>query len=91
MRNLHLTHSRPQSPSFIGHVVLKRGALEAAVTGCLKTLEIRSRMCVDVTNITAHAHNGFCPHRSTGQKMLLPELSREWLLWAVLKIQTSLN
>ena len=25
-------HSRPQSPSFLGHVVGKRGALEAAVT-----------------------------------------------------------
>ena len=28
------THSRPKSPSFLGHLVLKRGALEAAVTGC---------------------------------------------------------
>ena len=47
-------HSRPQSPSFLGHVVRKRGALEAAVTiltsGCA---------CAKVTNITAHAHNGF--------------------------------
>ena len=38
-------HSRPQSPSFLGHVVRKRGALEAAVTGCQKISDIRSRMC----------------------------------------------
>jgi len=38
-------HSRPQSPSFLGHVVGKRGALEAAVTGCQKISDIRSRMC----------------------------------------------
>ena len=37
-------HSRPQSSSFLGHVVLKRGALEAAVTGCQKISDIRSRM-----------------------------------------------
>ena len=38
-------HSRPQSPSFLGHVVEKRGALEAAVTGCQKISDIRLRMC----------------------------------------------
>ena len=38
-------HSRPQSPSFLGHVVKKRGALEAAVTGCQKISHIRSRTC----------------------------------------------
>ena len=38
-------HSRPQSPSFLGHLVGKRGALEAAVTGCQKISDIRSRMC----------------------------------------------
>ena len=38
-------HSRPQSPSFLGHVVGKRRALEAAVTGCQKISVIRSRMC----------------------------------------------
>ena len=52
------THSRPQSPSFLGHVVRKRGALEAAVTGCQKISDIRSRMCRSY-NITAHAHNVF--------------------------------
>ena len=31
-----LPHSCPQSPSFLDHVVLKRGALEEAVTGCQK-------------------------------------------------------
>ena len=34
----------------------------------------------------AHARNGFfVPHRSTGEKILLPgaALSREWLLWSV--------
>ena len=40
-----LKHSRPQSPSFLGHVVRKRGALEAAVTGSQKISDIRSRMC----------------------------------------------
>ena len=40
-----LQHSRPQSPSFLGHVVRKPGALEAAVTGCEKISDIRSRMC----------------------------------------------
>ena len=44
-------HSRPLSPSFLGHLVGKRGALEAAVTGCQKISE--------VTNITARALNGF--------------------------------
>ena len=39
------THSRPQSPSLLGQVVLKRGALEAAITGCQKISDIRSRMC----------------------------------------------
>ena len=33
---LGATHSRPQSPSFLGHGVGKRGGLEAAVTGCQK-------------------------------------------------------
>ena len=42
---LNRTHSRPQSPSFLGHVVLKRGALEAAVTGGPKISDIRSRTC----------------------------------------------
>ena len=42
---LKRTHSRPQSPSFLGHVVLKRGALEAVVAKCPKISNIRSRMC----------------------------------------------
>ena len=50
-----LSHSHPQSPSFLGHVVGKRGALEAAATGCQKY----GRPCAEVTNITAPAHNGF--------------------------------
>ena len=52
------THSGPQSPSFLGQMVFKRGALEAAVTGCQKFLT-SSHACAKVTNITAHAHNGF--------------------------------
>ena len=48
-------HSRPQSPSFLGHVVRKRGALDAAVTGFLTS----GRARVKVTNITAHARNGY--------------------------------
>ena len=32
-----MEHSRPQSPSFLGHVVGKRGALEVAVTGRQKS------------------------------------------------------
>ena len=51
-------HSRPQSPSFLGHVVLKLGALEVALAGCQKTSDLRSR-CAEVTDITAHAHNRF--------------------------------
>ena len=46
-------HSRPQSPSFLGHVVGKRGALEAAVRKFLTS----GRAYAEVTNITAHAHN----------------------------------
>ena len=38
-------HSRPQIPSFLGHMVGKRGALEGPVTGCQKISDIRSRMC----------------------------------------------
>ena len=38
--------------------------------------------CAEVSNITAHAHDGFLsltfiPQRSTGEKKLLPELSPE--------------
>ena len=40
-------HSRPQSPSFLGHVVGKRRALTSG------------RACAENTNTTAHAHNGF--------------------------------
>ena len=45
LRRSSWSHSRPQSPSFLGHVVGKRGALDAAVTGCQKISDIRSRMC----------------------------------------------
>ena len=50
-----LPHSRPQSLSFLSHVVGKRGALGAAVTDFLTS----GWACAEVTNITAHAHNGF--------------------------------
>ena len=53
-----LDHSRPQSPSFLGHLVLKRWALEAVVTECPK-FRTSGHECTEVTNITAHAHWGF--------------------------------
>ena len=53
-----LDHSRPQSPSFLGHVVLKRWALEAVVTRCPK-FRTSGDECAEVTNITARAHRGF--------------------------------
>ena len=86
---LKRTHSRPQSPSFFVHVVLKQGALEASrywmsdnfghpVTYVQK-LQISLLMLI----------RGFCPSPlHWGQNFTL---SRVWLLWAVLKIQTSLN
>ena len=37
-RGLRSKHFRPQSPSFLGHVVGKRGALDAAVTDVRKFL-----------------------------------------------------
>ena len=100
------THSRPQSLSFLGHVVLKPGALEAAVTRCQKICEIRSRMCRSYKYHCSCSQQIFVPHRSfsspeplglisrprdqettgswdenahrsTGEKMLLPEFSPE--------------
>ena len=53
-------HSRPQSPSFLGHVVGKRGALEAAVTGCQKISDIRShvqKLQISLLMLIT----GFCP------------------------------
>ena len=82
---LKRAHSRPQSPSFLGHVVLKREALEADVTGCPKISDIRSRM-----SRSYKYQQIFVSHRSTGDKTSWA-LPRVWLLWAVLKIQTSLN
>ena len=87
---LKRAHSRPQSPSFLGHVVLKREALEADVTGCPKISDIRSRMSRSYKYHCSFSWQIFVPHRSTGDKTSWA-LSRVWLLWAVLKIQTSLN
>ena len=70
-------HSRPQSPSFLGHVVGKRGALEAAVTGCQKISDIRLRMCRSYKYHCSCSQGIFVPHRSTGGKFFLPELSPE--------------
>ena len=53
-----LDHSRPKSPSFLGHVVLTRWALEAVVAGYPK-FRTSGHECAEVTNITAHAHRGF--------------------------------
>ena len=71
---LKRAHSRPQSPSFHGHVVLKREALEAAVTRCPTS----GHAWAEVTNITAHSHNRFLSLTAPlGTKILLPELSPE--------------
>ena len=69
-----LMHSCPQSPSFLGHVVGKRGALEAAVIGCQNISDIRSGMCKSYKiNITAHAHNGFLSlNAPLGEKFYFP-------------------
>ena len=52
---LYQWHFRPQSPSFLGHVVGKRGALEAAARKFLTS----GRACAELIIVTAHAHNGF--------------------------------
>ena len=81
-----VTHSRPQSPSFLGHVVRKRGALEAAVTmsenfwhpvGHVQKLQISLLMLI----------TDFSPSPLHWQKHFTSwALSREWLLWDVLKM-----
>ena len=89
---LKRTHSRPQSPSFLGHVVLKQGALEAS----------RYRMSDNCGHPVTHVQKlqtsllmlirDFCPSPlHWGQNFTSRVLSRVWLLWAVLKMQTSLN
>ena len=49
--------SRPQSPSFLDHVVGKR--LWKQPLPDVRKLLTSGRACAEVTNITAHAHNGF--------------------------------
>ena len=70
-------HSRTQSPSFLGHVVLKRGALEAAVTGCQKISDIRSRMCRSYRYHCSCSKGILVPHRASRETILLPKLSPE--------------
>ena len=65
------------SPSFLGHVVLKRGALEAAVTRRQKFSDIRSRIWGSYKYHCSCSKRIFVPDRSTGEKMLLPEFSPE--------------
>ena len=78
-------HSRPQSPSFLGHVVGKRGALEAAVTGCQKISDIRSCMCRSYKLLMLITD--FCPSPlHWGKNFTSWALSREWLVWDVLKM-----
>ena len=80
--SLKRTHSRPQSPTFLDHVVLKP----------LRIFRTPGHACAEVTNITAHAHSGFLSlNAPLGTKFTSWALSRLWLLWAVLKMQTSLN
>ena len=50
-------HSRPQSPSFLGHVVGKRGAKQPLPD--VRKFLTSGRACAKVTNITANAHKGF--------------------------------
>ena len=45
------------------------------------------RACAKVTNITAHAHNGFLSLTAPlGENFTSRALSREWLLWGVFKM-----
>ena len=50
--SLKRTHSRPQSPTFLGHVVLK------PLPG-VPIFRTSGHACAEVTNITAHAHSRF--------------------------------
>ena len=59
-----------------------QGALEAAVTGCPKILDIRSRMCRSYKYHCSCSKQIFVPHRSTGDKILLSELSPEYGFFA---------
>ena len=65
------------SPSFLGHVVLQRGALEAAVTRRQKFSDIRSRIWGSYKYHCSCSKRIFVPDHSTGEKMLLPEFSPE--------------
>ena len=48
---------------------------------------ISGRACAEVTNITTHAHNGFLSLTAPlGKNFTSWALSREWLLWDVLKM-----
>ena len=67
-------HSRPQSPSFLGHVIGKRGALDAAVTGCQKISDIRLRMCKSYKYHCSCSQRIFVPRRS----FLSPEPVVSW-------------
>ena len=53
LENFTEVHSRPQSPSFLSHVVGERGALDAAVT--FRKFLTSGRACVEDKYNTAHA------------------------------------
>ena len=79
-------HSRPQSPSFLGHLIGKRGALEAAVIGCQKISDIRSHVQKLQISLLMLITD-FCPSLlHWGKNFTSWALSREWLLWDVLKM-----
>ena len=73
-----LDHSRPQGPSAI--VSWSRG-LETRVSGSspdVRKFRTSGYACAEVTNITAHAHNGGLSLTAPlGRKSLLPEVPPE--------------
>ena len=88
-----LDHSRPQRPSAI--VSWSRG-LETRGSGSspdVRKFRTSGHACAEVTNITARAHNGVLSLTAPlGRKNFTSwGPSREWLLWAVLKMKTLLN
>ena len=84
--SLVTSHSRSQNPSFLGHVVGKRGALEETVTGCQKILT-SGCACAELTNITAHAHNGFLSLTAPlGEKFYSLSSLQRVVFWDVLKM-----
>ena len=75
--SLKRTHSRPQSPTFLGHVVLK------PLPG-VPIFRTSGHACAEVTNITAHAHSGFL-------SLTAPLGTKFYFLMSSLQTMTSLG